>query len=479
MGDKATAKPDHASAPASRRRPGAGSCLRSRRRATAATRDRLSGAAQSDRRRRRQRDARGRSRRPNWSAAFATAQAEAEANFKDGRLYIEKLIVRPRHIEVQVLGDTLGDVVHLGERDCSVQKPSHQKLIEEAPAPQLSDRPCASACTRSRSRGPRGEATRTPGRSSFSSTGDDVYFMEMNTRIQVEHPVTEMVYGVDLVKEQIPHRSRRAARLHAADLRPHGHAIECRDQRRGPATTSRRRPGRCRRSSCRAAPGVRVDTHVYAGSTIPPYYDSLLGQDRRRTAARASRRSRAWNARCAETRIERREDDGRDLPRDHARRAFRAGGVRRRLASRAARADGASRRWRDDPSRRFARELALQALFSVEVGTGRRTTCSRRRLARASSARRPRVRQGSGLRHARARRADRRADRAAARRLDDRTSADDRPFRACAWAFSNCATGPRRRGRSSSTRRSNWPRSSRPKSRAASSTACSRDASTA
>src|SRR6185312_6218203 len=134
--------------------------------------------------------------------AFATAQAEAEANFRDGRLYMERFVRQPRHIEVQVLGDRHGTVVHLGERDCSIQKPSHQKLIEEAPAPALDEdireKLHATALSAARSVG-----YTNAGTLEFLVSGSDVYFMEMNTRIQVEHPVTELVYGVDLVKEQI------------------------------------------------------------------------------------------------------------------------------------------------------------------------------------------------------------------------------------------------------------------------------------
>jgi acetyl-CoA carboxylase, biotin carboxylase subunit len=145
--------------------------------------------------------------------AYASATAEAEASFKDGRVYMEKLIIDPRHIEVQVLGDEFGNVVTFGERDCSVQKPSHQKLIEESPAPHLSDRARAAlldmavrACKHVR--------YSNAGTLEFLVSGNEVFFMEMNTRIQVEHPVTEMVYSVDLVKEQI--RGRRAARLRPA-----------------------------------------------------------------------------------------------------------------------------------------------------------------------------------------------------------------------------------------------------------------------
>jgi len=161
------------------------------------------------------------------ATAFATAQAEAEASFKDGRMYVEKLIVNPRHIEVQVLADEYGGVVHLGERDCSVQKPSHQKLIEEAPAPELDE------AIRARLHGVATTAARAVGYTNagtleFLVAGNDVYFMEMNTRIQVEHPVTELIYGVDLVKEQIRIASGEHLGFVQEDLHPHGHAIEVR-----------------------------------------------------------------------------------------------------------------------------------------------------------------------------------------------------------------------------------------------------------
>jgi acetyl-CoA carboxylase biotin carboxylase subunit len=207
--------------------------------------------------------------------AFATAQAEAEANFNDGRLYMEKLIERPRHVEVQVMGDAHGNVVHVGERDCSVQKPSHQKLMEEAPAPLLS------ANVRKRLHGiavtaARAVAYRGAGTLEFLVSGDDVYFMEMNTRIQVEHPVTEMLYGVDLVREQIRVASGERLSFRQSDLVPRGHALECRINAEGvdfaPAA------GTLSDVVLPGGFGVRVDSHAYTGLVVPPFYDSLLAK---------------------------------------------------------------------------------------------------------------------------------------------------------------------------------------------------------
>ncbi len=207
--------------------------------------------------------------------AFVTAQAEAEANFKDGRLYLERLLEHPRHIEVQVIGDDAGTIVHVGERDCSVQKPSHQKLIEEAPAPNLSDR------LRKRLHGMALDAARAVGYTSagtleFLVAGDDIYFMEMNTRIQVEHPVSEMVYGVDLVAEQLRIADGFPLSFKQRDLVAHGHAIECRinaeDAHFAPAA------GMLEEVFLPGGFGVRVDSHVYGGLTISPHYDSLLAK---------------------------------------------------------------------------------------------------------------------------------------------------------------------------------------------------------
>ena len=208
--------------------------------------------------------------------AFATAQAEAEANFKDGRLYMEKLILRPRHLEVQILGDTFGTIVHVGERDCSVQKPSHQKLVEEPGART------ARAGVRERLHEIAVTAARTVGYTSagtleFLLAGEDVYFMEMNTRIQVEHPVTEMLYGVDLVGAQIasPRAGRSGSRKATV---PRGHAIECRINAEESDANFAPAAGTLTDVALPGGFGVRVDSHVYAGLMIPPYYDSLLAK---------------------------------------------------------------------------------------------------------------------------------------------------------------------------------------------------------
>jgi acetyl-CoA carboxylase biotin carboxylase subunit len=211
------------------------------------------------------------------ASAFVTAQAEAEANFKDGRLYLERLVRRPRHIEVQILGDRFGTIVHLGERDCSIQKPSHQKLIEEAPAgglPEaLRERLHATALAAARA-----VHYTNAGTLEFLVSGDELYFMEMNTRIQVEHPVTELIYGVDLIKEQIRVAAGEPLGFAQDDLSPHGFAIECRINAEDPANGFAPSAGTLTRVEFPGGPGVRVDTHVVAGSQIPPYYDSLLAK---------------------------------------------------------------------------------------------------------------------------------------------------------------------------------------------------------
>jgi acetyl-CoA carboxylase biotin carboxylase subunit len=209
--------------------------------------------------------------------AFGGATAEAEASFKDGRVYLEKLIVNPRHIEVQVLGDNEGTVVHLGERDCSVQKPSHQKLIEEALAPNLSEQARA-ALHEMAIRACKAVGYTNAGTLEFLASGDDVYFMEMNTRIQVEHPVTEMVYGIDLVKEQIRIASGEPLAYTQQDLVARGHAIECRINAEDPRNNFAPQAGKLSKVVFPGGPGIRVDTHVITGSMVPPYYDSMLAK---------------------------------------------------------------------------------------------------------------------------------------------------------------------------------------------------------
>ena len=236
------------------------------------------------------------------AAAFANAFAEAEASFKDGRLYIEKLIRSPQHIEVQLLGDERGELVHLGERDCSVQKPSHQKLIEEAPAavldPEVRRKLHETALMAGRAVG-----YTNAGTMEFLVDGAAVYFMEMNTRIQVEHPVTEVVYGVDLVKEQIRIAAGEPLGFTQEDLVPHGVAIEVRVNAEDPENGFAPAAGTLTRVEFPGGPGVRVDTHVFTGASVPPFYDSMLAKIIVSGRTRESAISRMERA-LAETRIE-------------------------------------------------------------------------------------------------------------------------------------------------------------------------------
>jgi acetyl-CoA carboxylase, biotin carboxylase subunit len=209
--------------------------------------------------------------------AYAGATAEAEASFKDGRVYIERLIRTPRHVEVQVLGDEFGNIVHLGERDCSVQKPAHQKIVEETPAPNLSER-TRGALHEMALRASRQVGYTNAGTLEFLVANDEVYFMEMNTRIQVEHPVTEMVYNIDLVKEQIRIASGEPLGYTQSDLRSRGHAIECRINAEDPRNNFAPAAGTVSKLVFPGGPGIRVDTHLYAGATIPPYYDSMIAK---------------------------------------------------------------------------------------------------------------------------------------------------------------------------------------------------------
>jgi acetyl-CoA carboxylase, biotin carboxylase subunit len=209
--------------------------------------------------------------------AYAGATAEAEASFKDGRVYLERLIREPRHIEVQVLGDEFGTIVHLGERDCSVQKPAHQKVVEETPAPNLSAR-ARDALHDMALQASRYVGYTNAGTLEFLVSGDQAYFMEMNTRIQVEHPVTEMVYNIDLVKEQIRIAAGEPLGYTQPDLVSRGHAIECRINAEDPRNNFAPAAGTVSKLVFPGGPGIRVDTHLYAGATIPPYYDSMIAK---------------------------------------------------------------------------------------------------------------------------------------------------------------------------------------------------------
>ncbi len=209
--------------------------------------------------------------------AFQTARAEAEAAFGNPEVYIEKYIEEPRHIEVQILGDEYGHIMHLGERDCTIQR-SHQKLIEEAPSPVLT--------TRQRKKVGK-YALKLAKEVKYTSAGTieflmdkhgDFYFMEMNTRVQVEHPVTELTTGVDIIKEQIKIAAGEKLSMGKDVLEPRGHSIECRINAEDPDDNFRPSPGTITTYHVPGGPGVRVDTHLYQGYKVPPYYDSMLAK---------------------------------------------------------------------------------------------------------------------------------------------------------------------------------------------------------
>src|SRR6059058_4526284 len=226
----------------------------------------------------------------DFARSFQLARSEALSAFGNGDVYVEKYLARPRHIEFQILGDKFGTVIHLGERDCSVQR-RHQKLIEEAPSPAMTPdlrlRMGSDAVAGAKSIDYVGAGTIEM----LLDEDGSYYFMEMNTRIQVEHPVTEMLYGVDLVKEQI--RVAGGEPLRVQELPPRrGHVIEVRVNAEDPARNFQPSPGRITTYHPPGGPGVRLDSHVYDGYTVPPYYDSLLaklicqGRDRAEAIAR-------------------------------------------------------------------------------------------------------------------------------------------------------------------------------------------------
>ena len=208
---------------------------------------------------------------------YRAAQGEAEAAFGNPGLYMEKFIDRPRHVEVQILADRFGAVVHLGERDCSIQR-RHQKLLEEAPGPGLDPiiraRMGDAAVSAAKSIGYEGAGTVE---FLLDATGQ-FYFMEMNTRIQVEHPVTEVVTGIDLIAEQLRIAAGEPLRFRQEDIQLRGHAIECRINAEDPRHNFRPAPGTITGWLPPGGPGVRFDSHVYTGYEIPPFYDSLIGK---------------------------------------------------------------------------------------------------------------------------------------------------------------------------------------------------------
>ena len=228
-----------------------------------------------------------------FAKAFSLARNEALAAFNSSVVYVEKYLARPRHVEIQIMGDTHGKVMHIGERDCSVQR-KHQKLIEETPSPGIDQETREAMGT---------AAVRIAAAVDYIGAGTveflvdedrSFYFMEMNTRIQVEHPVTEMVTNFDLVKEQIRVLAGEPLSLvwHGGRLR--GHAIECRVNAEDPYKDFRPCPGKVLTYHPPGGPGIRVDTHIYAGYLVPPFYDSLLakviahGKDRAEALSRMS-----------------------------------------------------------------------------------------------------------------------------------------------------------------------------------------------
>jgi acetyl-CoA carboxylase biotin carboxylase subunit len=208
---------------------------------------------------------------------YLAAQGEAEAAFGNPGVYIEKFIENPRHIEFQIFADSYGNVIHLGERDCSIQR-RHQKLLEESPSPALSPElreKMGNAAVRA------AQSIQYVGAGTVEfllSSSGEFYFMEMNTRIQVEHPVTEMTTGLDLIAEQIRVAQGEQLSLRQDQVQLFGHAIECRINAEDPDHNFRPHPGRISGYLPPGGPGVRVDSHVYTDYDIPPYYDSLIGK---------------------------------------------------------------------------------------------------------------------------------------------------------------------------------------------------------
>ncbi len=208
--------------------------------------------------------------------AFLTAQSEAEAAFGNPDVYMEKYINEPRHVELQILADEKGNVVHLGERDCTVQR-RHQKLIEESPSVSITDK-MRKEMGEEAVKGAEAAGYVGAGTIEFLVDGNNFYFMEMNTRIQVEHPVTELVTGIDLIKEQIKIATGAKLPFKQEDIKFNGCAIECRINAEDPENDFRPSPGKIEAIYKPGGPGIRLDTHVYAGYVVPPYYDSMIAK---------------------------------------------------------------------------------------------------------------------------------------------------------------------------------------------------------
>lgn len=208
---------------------------------------------------------------------YAMAQSEAESAFGNGDVYIERYLQKPRHVEVQVLGDMHGNVIAVGDRDCSLQR-RHQKVVEEAPAPNLSDK-LRRNLLKTAEKGAKAAGYYSAGTLEFLLDSDGhFYFMEMNTRIQVEHPITEEVTDLDLVAWQIRVAAGEKLTLREEDYRTRGHSIECRITAEDASNDFRPSVGKIETYVAPGGPGVRMDSHLFAGYSIPPYYDSLLGK---------------------------------------------------------------------------------------------------------------------------------------------------------------------------------------------------------
>ncbi len=209
------------------------------------------------------------------TAAITVTQAEARSAFGNDVVYMEKYLEKPRHVEFQLLADTHGNAIHLGERDCSMQR-RHQKVIEEAPAPGITEEQrheigarCVNACLEM--------GYRSAGTFEFLYENGEFYFIEMNTRLQVEHPVTEMITGIDIVREQLRIASGEPLSIRQEDVRLQGHAIECRINAEDPKTFMPS-PGLVTLWHPPGGPGIRMESHVYSGYKVPPYYDSMIGK---------------------------------------------------------------------------------------------------------------------------------------------------------------------------------------------------------
>jgi acetyl-CoA carboxylase biotin carboxylase subunit len=209
------------------------------------------------------------------AAAITVTQAEAGAAFGNDVVYMEKFLETPRHVEFQILADNHGNAIHLGERDCSMQR-RHQKVVEEAPAPGITEEQrnrigerCVKAC--------QDMGYRSAGTFEFLYQDDEFYFIEMNTRLQVEHPVTEMITGIDIVKEQLRIAAGEPLDIKQEDVRFLGHAIECRINAEDPKTFMPS-PGMVQLWHSPGGPGIRVESHIYSGYRVPPYYDSMIGK---------------------------------------------------------------------------------------------------------------------------------------------------------------------------------------------------------